>query len=165
MKDCRMHPRTQATLDKLQQSEWFRNVGVRDAESADVLSSWQDAIESCGSVEWEELCQQAVDQYCARIQERSSAEYERWNEAVIAIKPTSQALVAEKTRDLISKEGLPKVFLDTVDWDILHICMEAEFSDVYPPGFYASQAYWYVKGHFPCGWRGSFPSGGKLIIY
>ena len=42
--------------------------------------------------------------------------------------------------------------------------MEAEFADVYPPGFYASQAYWYVKGHFPCGWQGEFPNG-TLIIY
>jgi len=52
-----------------------------------------------------------------------------------------------------------------VQWEILGVCMEAEYADVYPPGFYASQAYWYVKGHFPCGWEGGeFPKG-KLIIY
>ena len=54
--------------------------------------------------------------------------------------------------------------LSAVQWDILHVCMEAEYADVYPPGFYASQAYWYVKGHFPCGWQGEFPNG-KLIVY
>ncbi len=37
-------------------------------------------------------------------------------------------------------------------------------ADVYPPGFYASQAYWYASGHFPCGWRGKVPQG-KLIVY
>jgi hypothetical protein len=56
------------------------------------------------------------------------------------------------------------VFENMVQWDILHVCMEAEYADVYPPGFYASQAYWYVKGHYPCGWQGEFPKG-KLIIY
>lgn len=66
---------------------------------------------------------------------------------------------------MISEQGLPKIFLDMVDWDILHLCMEAEYAEVYPPGFYASQAYWYMQGHFPCGWQGPFPKGGKLVIY
>jgi hypothetical protein len=35
---------------------------------------------------------------------------------------------------------------------------------VYPPGFFASNAYWYIKGHFPCGWEGEFPKG-TLVIY
>jgi hypothetical protein len=65
---------------------------------------------------------------------------------------------------VVAEHDLPKVFLDTVDWDILNLCMEAEYADVYPPGFYASQAYWYLKGHFPCGWQGAFPKG-KLVIY
>src|SRR5262249_31632568 len=60
--------------------------------------------------------------------------------------------------------ALPKVFGNTVRWDILHLCMEAEFADVYPPGYYASQAYWYAHGHFPCGWRGEFSSG-TLIVF
>lgn len=37
-------------------------------------------------------------------------------------------------------------------------------SDLYPPGFFASNANWYVRGHFPCGWRGEFPKG-QLVIY
>ena len=81
-----------------------------------------------------------------------------------ALKPVTQALVREKTKRVIEENDLPKVFLDTVDWDILHLCMEAEYADVYPPGFFASQAFWYVKGHFPCGWKGEFPKG-KLVIY
>jgi len=56
------------------------------------------------------------------------------------------------------------MFEHCVQWDILHVCMEAECADVFPAAYYASQAYWYVKGHFPCGWEGEFPKG-KLIIY
>jgi len=59
---------------------------------------------------------------------------------------------------------LPKSFEDTVQWDILHLAIESEYSDIFPPGFYASQAYWYLKGHFPCGWEGNFPKG-KLVVY
>lgn len=42
--------------------------------------------------------------------------------------------------------------------------LKARYADVCPPGFYASQAYWYVQGHFPCGWQGEFPKG-KLVVY
>ena len=87
-----------------------------------------------------------------------------WNDIVAEIKPISQALVREKAKDVIEENKLPKVFLDTVDWDIIHLCMEAEYADVYPPGFFASQSHWYVKGHCPCGWNGEFPNG-RLIVY
>lgn len=160
-----MHPRTAATLEKLQQIAWFQNIGAHDTTAAVVLSSWREAIESCASLEWENLCQEAVNQYCARILERSATEYQKWNNVVESVKPAVQSLVLEKTKTVVTNNNLPKVFVDTVNWDILHACMEAEFADVYPPGYYASQAYWYTKGHFPCGWRGPFPEGGMLIIF
>jgi len=73
-------------------------------------------------------------------------------------------LVTAKIAAVVAEHGLPKVFADTVQWDILHLAMEAEFADVYPPGFYASQAFWYKEGRFPCGWEGEFPKG-RLVIY
>lgn len=103
--------------------------------------------------------------HCARLIERSPRDYERWNEVALSVRPAAQALVREKTRKVVPDNNLPKLFVDTVDWDIIHVCMEAEFADVYPPGFYASQAYWYTKGHCPCGWRGPFPRGGRLVSY
>jgi hypothetical protein len=159
-----MHPRTEATLEKLRQVQWFRCVGVRDTEAADVLSSWHEAIESCGSAEWEDLCLEAANQYCERLAERSPQRFQTWNDIVLAIKPTALALVQEKTKQVVEANDLPAAFVNAVNWDILHLCMDAEYADVYPPGFFASQAYWYVKGHFPCGWQGQFPEG-KLIIY
>lgn len=159
-----MHPRTSATLDRLRHEDWFRNVGIHDTEGADVLSSWDEAVASCSNSTWVDLCLEAVNQYCARLIERSPADYERWNNVVFTVKPVSQALVEEKTRAVIKKNNLPKAFLNAVNWDILHLCMEAEFADIYPAGFYASQAYWYAVGHFPCGWRGQFPEG-RLVVY
>jgi hypothetical protein len=159
-----MHPRTQATLQQLEKANWFDKVGVKDAATAIVLSSWRDAIEQCSSIEWENLCQEAVNQYSARLIERSQEKYNQWNEIVDFLKPVTQALVRRKIEAVVRENDLPKVFEDTVQWDILHVCMEAEYADVYPPGYYASQAYWYVKGHFPCGWEGDFPNG-KIIIF
>lgn len=152
-------------MEELRQVEWFRNVGVQDKETAEVLNSWEEAIKHCGSLEWENLCLEAVNQYRARLLERSLDEYRRWNDIAVAVKPVVEALVREKTRRVVAENNLPKVFVDTVNWDILHLCIEGEFADVYPPGFYASQAYWYMSGHFPCGWRGTFPKEGNRIVY
>jgi len=160
-----MHPRTVATLDKLRAEDWFRNVGVRDTEVADVVSSWQEAVESCSSPTWVGLCHDAVNAYSDRIRERSPEEYERWNDVVLSVRPEAIALTREKTQRVIQDNNLPKDFLNAVAWDILHLCVEAEFADVYPPGFFASQSYWYANGHFPCGWRGPFPQGGRLVVY
>lgn len=159
-----MHPRTIATLEQLEKAQWFSHVGVKDTESSIVLSSWKEAIEHCSSVEWENLCLEAVNQYRERLLERSKERYNKWNKIVDELKPTTELLVNRKIERVLSEHQLPLVFEQTVQWDILHVCMEAEYADVYPPGYYASQAYWYVKGHFPCGWEGEFPQG-KLIIY
>ncbi|HEY1225272.1 MAG TPA: hypothetical protein VGE54_08610 [Brevundimonas sp.] len=155
---------TLATLESLRGAEWFSNVGCQDTDSADVLTTWDQAIESCGSLEWENLCLEAANQYRERLAAASPARFARWNDIVALVKPASEALVRDRTAELVAREVLPKVVLDAVNWDILHLCMEAEFSDVQQPGFYASQAYWYAAGHFPCGWRGAFPDG-RLIIF
>ena len=51
-----------------------------------------------------------------------------------------------------------------MQWDILGACIEMEYADLCPPGFYTNLASWYVKEHFPCGWQGVFPQG-MLIVY
>jgi hypothetical protein len=66
-----MHPRTAATLNKLQRAKWFANVGVQDTDVAIVLSSWDQAMEHCSSIEWENLRLEAFNQYRMRLLERS----------------------------------------------------------------------------------------------
>jgi hypothetical protein len=159
-----MHPRTVATVDKLDKVEWFTRVGKKDTTRTRVLSSWPEAIEHCGSLEWENLCLEAVNQYCARLVERSREQFNKWNDIAGELKLETIPFVKRKIEAVVREHRLPQVFENMVQWDILHVCMEAEYADVYQPGFYASQAYWYLKGHFPCGWEGRFPEG-NLIIY
>ena len=160
-----LHPRTIETLKELDAAEWFSAVGSEEAtDSVLVVSSWSEAIRSCSAPEWEGLLLEAANQYRERLQERSPDELASWNARVRIVKEATIPLVEKKVRKVARTNDLPQVFLDTVNWDILHICMEAEFAHVHPPGFYASQAYWYVKGHFPCGWQGRFP-GGQLVVY
>ena len=159
-----MHRRTLATLDQLEEANWFAQVGVRDTNAAIVLSSWEEAIAHCGSIEWENLCLEALNQYCERLVERSKDRFNKWNEIALELKKTTEPFVRQKIETVVRQNNLPEVFEKMVQWDILHVCMESEYADVYQPGFYASQAFWYTKGHYPCGWQGDFPKG-KLIIY
>ncbi len=160
-----MHPRTIATLQRLEKSNWFSNVGVKDTEgSTIILSSWPEAIEHCSSIEWENVNLEGMNSYRERLVERSPERFRQWNDIVDEVRPASDALVQRKIETVVRQNSLPKVFENCVQWDILGVCMEAEFADVYPPGYYASQAYWYTVGHFPCGWKGSFPQG-ILIVY
>jgi hypothetical protein len=159
-----MHPRTKATLGKLEKANWFSCVGIKDATKAIILSSWHEAIEYCSSAEWENLGLEAANRYRERLLERSKERFNQWNDIVTQLKPVTESFVRRKIEVVVREHELPKVFEDTVQWDILHVCMEAEFADVYQPGYYASQAFWYINGHFPCGWDGEFPNG-RIIIY
>ena len=159
-----MHPRTIRALDDLEKAVWFSRVGVKDTTAAVVLPSWQEAIEHCSSLEWENLCLEASNQYCSRLVERSKERFQKWNEIAAELKATTIPFVRGKIHAIVREHRLPKAFEEQVQWDILGVCMEAEYADLYPPGYYASQAYWYVNGHFPCGWEGKFPEG-RLIIF
>lgn len=161
-----MHPRTAATLTKLEGANWFSRVGVDDTSgSVVVLSSWQQAVAFCGSTETKNLWQEAANQYHTRVLERSKERYLQWNSIANELRPIVNEFVGRKIDTVVRENLLPKVFQDHVRWDMIFLLMESEFADVYPPGFFASHAYWYVVGHFPCGWHGSFPNEGKLIVY
>ena len=159
-----MHPRTIATLEQLEKAEWFSRVGVRNTTNAIVLSSWVEAVDHCASNDWMNLNIEAANQLRERILERSRDRFVQWNDIVIELKKTTEPFVARKISGVVRENNLPPIFEHSVQWDILHVCMESEYADVFPPAYYASQAYWYTVGHFPCGWEGAFPKG-KLIIY
>jgi len=163
-----MHPRTAATLDELNRADWFCNVGtpsgIEEPSKYILLRSWDEAVESCASLEWENLCLEAVNQYRQRLLERSPQRYSQWNVVADSVKDTADELVYRKIEAVVRDYNLPQSFVDTVRWDIFHVCAEAEYADVFPAGFYASQAFWYVRGHFPCGWRGDFPQG-SLVLF
>jgi hypothetical protein len=159
-----MHPRTVATLEVLDKAVWFSRVGVKATEVAIVLSSWEEAIEHCSSIEWENLGLEAANQYRERLVVNSKERFRKWNEIAEEVRTIAIPFVREKI-DMVRQEyNLPEVFVNTVEWDIIHLCMEAEYADLCPPGYYAGLAYWYKAGHFPCGASGEFQQR-KLVVY
>jgi len=126
-------------MERLAEAAWFTHVGIKDATAAIVLSSWDEAIAHCESFKWEDLHYGAAGQYRQRLMERSPERVEKWNDVVDEMKKTTLSFVRGKIETVVREHNLPKVFEDTVQRDILHICMETEYPDVYPPGFYAAK--------------------------
>jgi hypothetical protein len=160
-----MHPRTVATLDGLREVEWFAKVGVRDTQAAEVLATWKQAVDACSSPQWRDLRIDAANAYRTKLLEASPSEFKRWNAVAAEVRPEARALVAEKSKRVVNVFDLPKEFVSALNWDITHLCLESEFADAAAPGFYAGQAYWYMQGHFPCGWQGPLNTSGRPIIF
>ena len=159
-----MQPSTIGALQELEAADWFSHVGRKDTTVAILLSSWEDAVASCASPDWEDLRHDALNHLGIRVLERSKSEYVKWNDIVREIKKTAIPLVLRKIQPVVCEHHLPKIFEVSVITDITRLCIEAEYAHVCPPGFFAGIAYFYVTGHFPCGWSGQHPEG-KLVIY
>jgi hypothetical protein len=157
---------TQERLDQLRAATWFAAVGRRGEDAKEViqLSSWNEAISHCASLEWQDLKLEHANIISDSVRRASIDRYRRWNEVVRSVKPLVIAMVQDKTAAVAEQQELPVVFTHAVQWDILHLCIECEYSDLCPPAFYSDWAAWYVKGRFPCGWEGEPPEG-RPIIY
>ncbi|MBN9045409.1 MAG: hypothetical protein J0H18_07055, partial [Rhizobiales bacterium] len=62
--------RTMATLDKLDSVEWFASVGRLDQQQVEFLHSWDEAMESCTSSDWESRTLEAAKQLRERIRDK-----------------------------------------------------------------------------------------------
>lgn len=159
-----MFERTVALLDAFEGTEWFANVGRQTTDRCAYVEGWPEAVERCGSNDWLDLCQEAVNGYRHTLRVCAPEPLESWNEHVNELKAHTDPLVLSKTRSVIEVNQLPRIFLDVVRWDLLHICLESEFADYIPPRFYTAQSRWYLDGHFPCGWKGRFPMG-QVVVF
>lgn len=161
-----MHPCTIATIEQLRQSVWFSRVGFRDApHTAQFVSSWREAIESCSTWDWENYQLEAANLYCEALFAKDPVQFADWNHHVIAVRPEALDIAREKCAPIISTLQERGRFVESVEWDMIHLLVEAEYSDVIEPNFFGRLGWWYVNGHFPCGWTGPFSVEGRLVVY
>ncbi|HLH96326.1 MAG TPA: hypothetical protein VKW08_14525 [Xanthobacteraceae bacterium] len=159
-----MYSRTIARIEKLEKASWFSRIGVAAGASVAAVSSWPEAITCCDTKEWTDLRQEMLNQYGVYIHQHHRERLQDWNERIQAIKKLTEPLVERKTAPVIRENALPDIFRTRVRFDVAIFCMEAEYDDICPPGFFTRLGSWYLDGHFPCGWWGLFPEG-KLIVY
>jgi len=90
-------------------------------------------------------------------------DFPEWDQAWKALQPGIVAMVKEKTKAVVDRDGLPDVVVKRATWDVVCMAMEWEFSEVEPPGFYDDMSGVYLHGHFLCGWEGRFPEGQPIV--
>ena len=166
MKRNTLKPVTEATIARMGSTIWFNKVGMHDLGVSGItyVDSWGKAIESVSSIEYENLCLTLANRIGLKVREVSRDRYEEWNDVVESLRPIAVELTGKKIANIGIEEKFMTALNNQVRWDILHVLIEAEYSDIVTPEAYASNAYFYTVGHFPCGWDGTYESG-KTIIY
>ncbi len=150
-----MNAQTASALDVLEKADWFARLGVKDTETAQLLSSWQTAMKHCDSGSGRNFGLDAINQFGLLVRAKAEECFNRWNDVVRGLEPAVKTLVKKKIEKVIREHNLPqKPFELMVYKGILRTCIELEYRDIHPPGFFASLAWWYIRGHFPCGWKG-----------
>ena len=150
-------------LDRLRAVKWFSRCGSKGSHEALHLASWEDAISHASSPAWEDIRLEAANTLRDKLGNVGKGLLNSWNDRVTAVKPLSEALVAEKALEFPMPDIANSLRVEA-GWDILHLCMECEYLDHIDPGFYHSLAFFYDSGHFPCGIDGD-PATGRMIVF
>jgi hypothetical protein len=135
---------------------------VYDGNVVDYVHSWENAIASCASIEWENKTLEGSNSIRNSVSNRAMEEYRKWNEITDDLKTVTVDFSNHKFKLLNVDGHLPKVVHDCLRWDILGYGQELEYAEFDPPGFYGNLMVWYQMGHFPCGWNEETQ---KLIVY
>ena len=149
---------------------WFAHCG--ESLSLDLsmdvqpVTSWSRAITSCKDQVWEDAELEAQNQLTLWLHLNDRANYQKWNEIVVAHK---KAVLDPLTETIIApfqtKHGLDIVLVHSVQWDILGALMENSYSSRGHRAFFFLELLTiYEAGHFPCGWEGEWPQG-RLLVY
>ena len=162
-----MNPAAAQLKEALESAKWFRSAGTMAANSDDhvlFLSGWPDAFTACRAESWEQICRVTANLLFEHVAKIDPEEAREWQEAVAEMFQYTAQLLPRKAVDIIQTNPPTPVFISSLAWTVQHALLEAEFLSVRGPGWYGGLADWIVKGHFPCGWSGAWPKGGRLIV-
>ena len=159
-----MKPVTAKHLKRLEGATWFANVG-KPLKDHVLLATWDQAIEHADGDHWMEEIHGMANHFGAIIdREHYDRRRDFWNlligEMSIASKPLIEAKLAEYQRYFKNKENAEHSLLNIVRLS----CMECEYSDVVPLGYFYMLAELVIAGRFPCGYNGEYPHG-QLFVY
>jgi hypothetical protein len=144
-------PLTIAALDKLDEVLWFESVGRSEFENVVQLHNWSDAADCACSRLSRDFRNERGNLLSESVAAKSTVRFQQWNEIVRIVKPFVTALLHDKADKIISPNGLFGDVLHALNWDILHLCIECEYADLVDPGYFHATAFYYSRGHFPCG--------------
>lgn len=179
-----LKPSTIQLLDSFQYFDWFSSIGK--PIKADVIQprSLEEAFRYSESHEWDSAWNEKGNQltHCVR-RSLGEEEFKQWNKKARALHELYKPI--QVPEHVITRSKRFQVNLKST---YLGLGLEAEYADVcfgdlspemrmlydsylecypiyqQPKPFAATIAYWYMCGHFPCGWIGNYPRG-KWVVY
>jgi len=125
-----MRSNTKALLAQFETSELFRNCGKANISDVIVLSNWNDAISNCQSLQWENTGLDAAAILTQSLHKFARDRYQEWNSIVDQVKRCITPMLVSKLNAVQFANNLPNCFYNSVQWDIVNACMEAEYSDI-----------------------------------
>ncbi|MEL6272781.1 MAG: hypothetical protein AAFU54_14635 [Chloroflexota bacterium] len=163
-----MFERTRKALETLQNINWFTSVGEPIDESVLRAFSWENVVSHRLEEEYDDLQMEIRNEISLAayftVDSGKPESSRNWNKIMLEIKSLIDPVVRSKTKPYITKYDLSLWFETRVAWDMSHIAIAIEYSDVHTSSFYEQLHKWYLAGHFPCGWKGKYPSG-SLIVF
>jgi hypothetical protein len=151
-------------IEDLEQLSFFHAVGQPIEASVTQVNSWPAAAKNLKGREWQKIklnwSNDLSEWLCIHHRDR----FQQWNDLVNELKPKFMPLVAASVERAVPDVDIRKPICDAVNWDILGLLMESEYSDLRTPKYYAALGLVYFDGHFPCGWDTKHP-GGRMIVY
>lgn len=130
--------------------------------------SWKEALASCRAQEWDDFLNDRNNEN-AHVKFYNPSVGQSYVKLVDAVLPRIDALFE---RAAITA-GLAKKDVETIvrygPWISLRACDEIAHADRYKVHWHRDVSEWFLKGHFPCGWRGDWPEGaeqsGELVLF
>ena len=147
-------------LQAISQNGLFWAAGQRVAQCARLAQSWDEVYQLCAAPEWEDMQTGASNMLGQIARANNPTAHEKWNDITKELRPIVRKVVAD-SRVVVAA---PKVFGDSVTWDLLLSLMSLQLSTDLPNAYCAKQRAHYVAGHVTCGWLGIFPNG-DFVVY
>lgn len=159
-----LQAKTEALLSQASRFPWFAHVGEGSLEQSLVVKNWDVAIEKCTSIDYENFGIEMANHIRRIVRTANVERYQQWNTIVGAVRPRIELIVESAAPLWRVPEDQLQAIKDQVLWDLCSACLESEFSDIFPPGYYLDTFQIYSLGRFPCGWNGDYPQGQRIIF-
>ena len=127
------------------------------------VQNWEIMLESIGTVERENAGIDAANLLRHQIRTHVPEQLNLWNDHVDDIKPQLEEVVYRKLTPWMQSRTLPPRMVNSVRWDLLHLCLYEGHKPYVNVPFYDEMRAWYMAGHLPCGWFGDFPVGQMMV--
>lgn len=162
-----MTPQSRTFLDNLARTRLFANVGQPPPSGFDVklVESWRDVFDPERSTHFENVRLAAQGTLTTYLSNFHSERDQMWNQLVREMRPEVAAIVNPACEALSATRAVNVNKLAAMTRSAcVSVCMEYEYADLRPVGFFHRLGELYLLGRCPCGMQGEYPTG-ILEIY